>query len=210
MNENADMKTRTALFLTLTLAWGAMDCAFAEEARERDAKEARQLLEFSQRTGSLPNNVAIRVIAHLSGNGPDGEETTFKEAWEFTSNEVHRIVWRCENLEMVYKRDDSRPFNSIVLCKELTDGKAFEIREKKAKGDELMFAGTEFTMGLRSIEILRKEEPILELCECCVAAGFRGADSIAFAALYERLAAHGREAFKALEKATEPKDPDPE
>lgn len=204
------MKTRTTLFLTLALAWSAMDCAFAEEARERNAQEARQLLEFSQRTGVLPNNVAIRVIAHLSGNGPEGEETTFKEAWEFTSNEVHRIVGRIKDQEMVYSRTDSRPFNSVVLCKELTDGKAFEIRERKAKGEELMFAGTEFTMGSRSIEILRNKEPILDLYECCVAAGYRGADSIAFAALYERLAGHGREAFKALEKATEPKDPDPE
>lgn len=200
---------KTQLPLILAVACSVIGSASAEDEREQHTKEARQLLEFSQRTGTLPEGVAIRVVAQLSGhldNGRRGEERTFKEAWEFTSKEVHRIVGRCEDQKFVYRRTDSRPFDSIVLCKELMDGKVFEIEERKAKGDEIMFAGTDFNMGLRSIEILRNGEAILEVYECCALAGFRGEDAIAFAALYERLAAHARETYKSLETAREPEE----
>ena len=159
--------------------------------------------------GLLSDGVVVRVSAHLLGprseNGKesakakDGEvprEKSFDEAWEFTPNQVYRVVWEHKNDKSIYHRVESRPFDSRGLCKDLLDGKALEIKDRKGTNAELMFAGADYTLGCCSIEILRNGETILDLREACVFAGYRETDARAFAALYERLASQASVLFK--------------
>ena len=205
------MKTPIAVILALVSAVLAATSAAAQpDQREQKAMFAKAALQNGQASGSLPKGIVVRVEAHLSR--PDSEnkmvrakaeadgvpfQKELKEVWEFTTDQVHRIVSEQKGKDWVYRRVESRPFDSTHLCKELLEGKAMEIGKRKEDGDVITFAGTDFMFGLRSIEVLSDGEPLLQLCESCVGGGYLGSDACAFGALYEVLARQARELFKA-------------
>lgn len=201
------MKTPITIILTLVFAFVAIQSSSAQQQDGRKLKEieARTLLS----PGAFPKGVVIRVHADMFGSKSGREaaaepkeddapvEKHFREVWEFTSGEVHRVVYEAGKKEGIYRRVESRPFDTKDIWMALTDGTPLEIAARKGKGVEVMFAGTDYVLGMRSIEVLRNGKPILDLCETCVGAGFPGTDAHAFAALYERLAMPARVLFTA-------------
>ena len=128
----------------------------------------------------------------------DVVEEHFKEAWEFTSNQVHRAVWEYDDTkkEGRYKRLESRAFDSKNLCNELLDGKALEIDREGGTGKRVMFVGTPYLFGGRSIEVELNGKTLLDLHEACTSYGYRESNARAFATLYEKLASQARARFK--------------
>jgi hypothetical protein len=187
--------------------------------KEADTKKAvtvvRPLLEEGQASGSLPADVVVRVHANLFGTDDPARaeaeargvvaKESLTETWEFASNQVYRVVPEIADNRpgYVYRRVESRPFDSKGLCKDLIDGKALEIKAEKGKGPRLHFVGTKYIFGGRYIQILRNGETVLHLGESCVSYGYAESDARAFAALYERLASQARALFKS--KADEAK-----
>ena len=58
--------------------------------------DARTLLEKGQASGSLPEGMVIRISACLGESdvkaSGDRVPDELRETWEFTSNQVHRVV----------------------------------------------------------------------------------------------------------------------
>jgi hypothetical protein len=199
----------------------------AEQDAFKDGKkhkpiDVRTLLEEGKASGALPAGVVVRIHANLATSMPadvklrsaaEARGVVFnkklQELWEFTTDHAHRVVMEepphkiGEKFEHVYRRVESRPFDSKGLCKELLDGKALEIQAAKGKGKPLQFVGTHYNVGGRSIEFLRNGETVLYIGEHCTSAGYAESDARAFAALYERLAGQARLLFKS--KADEAK-----
>ena len=178
----------------------------SKDGKRRDPIAVRRLLEEGVASGSLPEGMVIRIGACLggpdkkaSGNGAPDE---LRENWEFTANQVRRIV---PGEEDNASRTESRSFDSKDLCKVLLEGKAIEIRERNGEGPEVGFVGSHYQRGSRSIEVELKGEAILNLLETNGATLdlYRESDARAFGALYERLATQARVLFKS--KAAEAK-----
>jgi hypothetical protein len=182
----------------------------SENGKKREQIAARTLLEEGQASGSLPAGVVVRVAAQLDRSVDEDKKAraeakargvvfqeSLHETWEFTSNQVHRVIMEHKNGDYVYRRVDSRPFDAKNLCKELIDGKAIEIMAREGKGKLMPFVDTNYTVGWRSIEILWNGKTVLELTEGCADGGYAESDARAFAALYERLASQARVLFKA-------------
>ena len=80
-------------FLTTPAAVSADDSS-AKDAAKRPAIEVRALLEKGQATGTWPEGMVIRIGACLGEPSRDRVPAGLTESWEFTSNQVHRVV--CE------------------------------------------------------------------------------------------------------------------
>lgn len=234
------MKHHAIIATTLLAVWLAIP--FHVRAEQEAIKDegshgsvaVRSLLEEAHAAGALPAGVVIRVRADLATAMPadaglrsaaEARGVDFnkklKELWEFTTSQVHRVVMEkashkeVEESDYVYRRIESRPFDSTEICGELLDGKALEIAARKGRGREVMFAGTHFNIGGRSIEILRNGETILDLGEHCAVAGYAESDARAFGALYELLASQARAEFSPKvgaaqappKTAAQPRDP---
>jgi hypothetical protein len=201
--------TMKALYISMQLA-GLLaipgpvraDQAPSMKATKREPMDARTLLKKGEASGSMPEGMVVRIGACLGA--PDVKASgdrvpeELKEMWEFTSNQVHRVVIESTLGKLVYHRVESRPFDSRGICKELLEGKAIEIQARKGKGPKVAFLGTSYQLGSRFIEVVWNGKTILDLHESC-AAGldlYRESDARAFGALYERLASQARVSFK--------------
>jgi hypothetical protein len=176
-------------------------------------KEAdiRAILAAGQR-GNLPAGVFIRVEAQLSRSVPvdaalraqaerKGVDFTkaLRETWEFTSNRAYRVVVETpgKNGEsIVYRRVESTPFDSRSICKAMLDARIFTIGDEE-EGERQHFAGTDYDVGHRSIELFVDGKSAFHVGESCTVAGFAENDARAFAALYETLASKARGTFTA-------------
>ena len=173
----------------------------SHDGKSAEPINARTLLEKGQATGSLPEEMIVRVGACLGAAdvkaAGDQEAEFFKETWEFTSNQVHRAVADSKDKKVIYRRVESRPFDSKGLCKELLDGNAIEIQARKGVGPEIAFVGSNYHAGSRWIEVEWKGKTVLDLGECDgpLLVLYRESDARAFGALYERLASQARAAF---------------
>ncbi|MCY3018730.1 MAG: hypothetical protein NTW87_06835 [Planctomycetota bacterium] len=174
----------------------------SKDGTSKGPMDARTLLEKGKASGSLPEGMVVRIAACLgdadakASGGREPDE--LKEMWEFTSNQVHRVVLESKEGKLVYHRVESRPFDSKGICKDLLDGRAIEIQARKGEGPEIALAGTIYRHGSRSIEVEWKGETILDLHETNGPALdlYRETDARAFGALYERLAGQARVLFK--------------
>jgi hypothetical protein len=171
----------------------------AKDGKKREPVDVRALFEKGIASGSLPEGMLIRLGACLGG--PDekaaknGAPNEMRESWEFTANEVRRIV---PGEEDNASRAESRPFDSKDLCKLLLEGKAIEIRARKGEGPEVGFVGSGYEIGSRSIEVVWKGETVLTLIETNgpTLHLYRESDARAFGALYEKLATQARVLFQ--------------
>jgi len=171
----------------------------SKDGKKREPVDVRALLEKGVASGSLPEGMVIHIGACLGG--PDetasknGAPNELRESWEFTANQVRRIVPGEENNA---SRAESRPFDSKDLCKIFLDGKAIEIRARKGEGPEVGFVGSGYEIGSRSIEVMWKGETVLTLIETNGPALhlYRESDARAFGALYEKLARKARVLFQ--------------
>jgi hypothetical protein len=169
----------------------------AKVKQNTSVMDARTLLEAGQVSGVWPEGMVVRIGACLGesdvqaagGQVPD----ELRERWEFTSNQVHRVV-----IEDDKEKKQSHPFDSKGICKDLLEGKAIEIQARKGTGPKVVLLGTTYRRGSRSIEVVCKGEIILDLHETNGPAfdAYRETDARAFGALYERLASQARAAFK--------------
>ncbi len=192
----AMMICATTIFAVLLAFQGPLlaadDLTKAEEST--GATDVGALLEKGRAAGSLPEGMIVRIAACLGAADakPAGESAVdeLKETWEFTANEVHRVVAKSNKDQTTYRRVESHAFDSKDICKDLLDGKAIEIESGKGEGPEVGLVGTRYHLGSRSIEVVWKGKTILHLYESR-AAGlklYRESDARAFGALYERLA----------------------
>jgi hypothetical protein len=169
--------------------------------KKHEPIDIRTLLEKGQASGSLPEGMVIRIGACLGASdvkaSGDRVSEQLKETWEFTSNQVHRVVFEYKEDKITYHRVESRPFDSKGICKDLLEGKAIEIRARKGEGPKVGFVGTSYHLGSRSIEVVWNGETILDLHEIRAAFPdlYRESDARAFGALYERLASQARVLF---------------
>jgi hypothetical protein len=209
------MKFKITLYvMTLLAGWlvvaGPVRAAqdSSKDGKKHEPIDARTLLEAGQASRSLPAGVVVHVYADLFRTDSENKkaradaeargvvfEKSLTETWEFTSNQVYRVVVEIENDRSTYRRVESRPFDSKGLCKELIDGKALKIQSSTENGETLRFVGTSYDHGRRFIEILRNGEKVFEIGECGAVA-YAESDARAFAALYERLASQARVLFK--------------
>ena len=175
----------------------------SKDSKKGEAVDVRALFEKGQASGSLPEGMVIRFGACLGG--PDkkasrnGAPNELRENWEFTANQVRRIVRGEEDSD---SRTESRFFDSKDLCKMLLEGKAVEIRARKGEGPEVGFVGSGYDAGSRSIEVVWKGETVLTLGETNgpFLYLYRESDARAFGALYEKLARQARIVFQAQAK----------
>jgi hypothetical protein len=166
--------------------------------------DARILLEAGRATGSLPKGVVVHLSANMTRLPSQtrkhgaGVEKTFKERWEFTPNRIDRIVEipGRNGGNATRERAESLPLDTSNICKELLDGRILTIGEDDT-GKRENFIGTDYDIGHRSIEITLNGKSMLYVGESCVVAGYAENDARAFAALYEKLASHARDAFEA-------------
>ncbi len=151
----------------------------------------------------MPRDMVVRLSACLGETDEtapaDKAPKLLVETWEFTPNQVHRVVVKYKDGQPVYDRVESHPFDSRNFCKDLLDGKAIETRARKGKGPETAFVGTAYHRGSRVIEVVWQGKTVLALLETNGAflSLFKESDARAFGALYERLANQARSQFKA-------------
>jgi hypothetical protein len=175
-----------------------------KDGKKQEPLDVRTLLEKGRASGSLPEGMVIRIGACLGASdvkaSGDRVPEELKETWEFTSNQVHRVVFEYKKDKSTYNRVESRPFDSKGICKDLLEGKAIEIQARKGEGPEVAFVGTSYHLGSRFIAVVWKGETILDLHETNGAFLdlYRESDARAFGALYERLASELRAAFRII------------
>jgi hypothetical protein len=174
----------------------------AKDGKKQGPIDVRTLLEKGRASGSLPEGMVIRIGACLGepavkGSGERVSEE-LKETWEFTSNQVHRVLSEYKEDKITYRRVESRPFDSKGICKDFLEGKAIEIQARKGEGPKVALVGTPYQRGSRSIEVVWNGETILDLLETNgpVLDVYRESDARAFGALYQRLASQSRVLFK--------------
>ena len=208
------MNTKIALLTVAVLGsiFSLSSSVFSEEPviNERQARRenVRKLLEQGQKDGSLPEGVVIRVNAHFYSADQDKIdeakargvvlENTLVETWEFTSKEVHRLVYEEDQQgKWDFRKVDSLPFDSKLLCKELLDGQFLEIGTGKGKGEPTQYVGTHFHTGGRSVAFYQagEKESSVSIGEHCTHAGYPESDARLLGELYEKLAKQAREKF---------------
>ena len=121
-----------------------------------------------------------------------------RETWEFTSDRAYRVVVETPGKSghaKVYRRVESAAFDSSRICKEMLDAKIFTIGDEE--GERQHFAGTDYDVGHRSIELFVNGKSAFFVGESCADAGYAENDARAFAALYETLASKARGVFTA-------------
>lgn len=204
------MRCNTTHFATMLLAGllAVFSSVRAEQEPAKDRKqleplEVRALLEKGRASGSLPEGMVIRVSCCLGERKVDANEGVselLKETWEFTTDQVRRIVSENGNDDEgngTRKRADSRLFDSKNICQELLEGQVIEIHAAKGEGPEVAFASCSYCRGHRSLQVELNGETILELLEVDgpYLKLYRETDARAFGALYEKLASQARVAF---------------
>lgn len=159
--------------------------------------DVRKLLKQADESGHLPAGVVVRVQAHMFWRAGTSDETEFRECWEFTTDEVHRVVRDSKDNEVVYRREKSLTFDSKRLCRDLANGRLLEIRDNQGPGKPVRFALAfeDYDHGERSIEGLVDGKPVIHLRESHSSPGYLEQHARSFAALYERLASQARAAF---------------
>lgn len=164
--------------------------------------DVRELLEKGQASGSLPEDMVVRIGACM-GEADEkalglGAPQELHETWEFTSHRVYRVDPGAGTADHPHPRVESRPFDSKGLCRDLLEGKAIQIRARKGSGPEVVLAGTVYGRGSRSIEVIWRGKVILDLYETNgpMLDAYRESDARAFGALYERLAGQARVLFR--------------
>ena len=168
-----------------------------EKGQDEALNDIRTLLTRADDSGSLPPRVAVRVDADLWNSGDESKR--LKETWEFTAKHVHRVVREKVGNETVYRRAESKPFDTKDICNTLLDGGIHAIATQEGMGEWLHFVGTEFDYGHRSIEIFVDGKSAMQVSESCADAGFAASNARAFANLYELLASAARAAFRHAE-----------
>ena len=177
-----------------------------KKGKEARPQDLRLILESGKNAQALPQEVVIRIGACLGESdvkaSSDRVPDELRETWEFTSNQVHRVVFDYKKDKSTYKRVESRPLDSKGICKDLLEGKAIEIQARKGEGPEVGFVGTRYHRGSRSIEVVWNGETILNLHETNgpFLGLYRESDARAFGALYERLARQARGTFDKRER----------
>lgn len=156
----------------------------------------QRLLKEARVSGTLPEGVVLRVRADMGKTGTDAGIRQ-EEQWEFADGAVHRLVIATVDGKHVLKRVESRPCDARALCAIALEGKLCDMEDMEGEGKSVLFAGTAYDVGLRSIEVLRDGKTLLEVGECCVFGGYPETKARAFAALYEELASLARRAFAA-------------
>ena len=175
----------------------------SNDEKSKDPKEVRTILEKGAASGSLPEDMVVYVRACLgeadAKGGGDREPDELREMWEFSSNQVSRVVLEFKDNKYSHQRVESRPFDSKGICKNLLDGKAIEIQARKGEGPEAAFVGTRYHRGSRSIAVEWKGHSILDLHETNgpFLDLYHESDARAFGILYEDLAAQAATAYKA-------------
>jgi hypothetical protein len=195
-------------FWTLIVLIGISSCCSAQQptagqdpakdGKKQEPMDARTLLENGRASGSLPEGMIIRIGACLGAKDEKapGDEL-LQESWEFTSTQVHRVVYEYGKDKGTYNRVESHPFDSKGLCKDLLEGKAIEIQARRGEGPEVGFVGSGYHHGSRSIEVVWNGTTLLDLGETNGPALhlYRESDARAFGALYTRLASQVRALF---------------
>jgi len=200
---------RLSVLVGILLAFSSAPGGAEEKPAVLKEADLRAILEAGQRA-SLPAGVFIRVEAQLSRAVPadavlraeaerKGVDFTksLRETWEFTSHRVYRVVVETpekSGARKVYRRVESAPFDSRSICKEMLDAKIFTLGDEE-EGEHLHFAGTDYDIGHRSIELFVNGKSAFHVGESCADAGFAENDARAFAALYETLASKPRGMF---------------
>ena len=164
--------------------------------------DVRKLLKQADEAGRLPAGVVGRVWSQMLWKAGTSKEDKSSEAWEFTSDKVHRIVRGVKGNSVIYRRDKSLPFDSERLCRELADGRILEIRDNKGAGEPVRFALAleGYDQGERSIEILVDETPVIRLGESHLSPGYLEPHARNFATLYEKLASQAQAVFAEPER----------
>jgi hypothetical protein len=163
-----------------------------EQGQDEGLDDIRTLLKKGDDSGSLPRHVTVRVVANLWNS----DDKHLKETWEITAEHVHRVVLERVGNEAVYRRAESRPYDSKHTCRLLLDGGIHAIATQEGMGEPLQFVGTEFEYGHRSIEILVDGQSAMLVGESCACGGFAASNARAFANLYEKLASEARSTFR--------------
>lgn len=203
------MKSKLTLCLVLVLCglgvgFGSISAndSPATNGKKLSPAEFRNLLEKGQASGALPEGMVIRVSACLGelkeGVPKDGNPDLLKETWEFTRDQVRRIVLEDSDEGDQRERVDAVSFDSRNLCRELLDGRAIEIHAELGTGEEIGFVGSSYARGSRSIEIQFQGETVMTLTETngpCLKL-YRESDAREFGKLYEQLAVQARTRFK--------------
>lgn len=215
------MKLCTCVFAGAALTVALSMLGIAAEKRAVDSANAvsddyadlRSLLRKGRSSDALPAGVVLRVETQLSKSvpvdearlpeaGPQGREagTSLRETWEFSADQVHRVATenpKDQNArgKRIYRRIESKPYEPKGICKELLDADIFALADRQGEGP-VHFAGTGCDIGHRQISILLNGSEAFSVGESCAVAGFAQDDAEAFAALHNKLAARGRNAFK--------------
>lgn len=215
------MKLSTCVFAggALTVAFSMMGIAAEKRAVEPanavsdEYADLLALLRKGRSSDALPAGVVLRLEAQLSKSvpadearppeaGPQGRNAgkSLRETWEFTGDQVHRVAIENPNDQnargkRIYRRIESKPYEPKGICKELLDADIFVLADRQGSG-LVHFAGTGCDVGHRQISILVNDNEEFSVGESCAVAGFSQDDAEAFAALYNKLAARGRNAFK--------------
>jgi hypothetical protein len=202
---------RLPLLVGILVAFSSALGGAEEKLEVLKEADLRAILEAGQK-GKLPADVFIRVQADLSHSVPaDAAERAqaerkgvdftkaLRETWEFTSDRAHRVVVEAPGKSgegSVYRRVESAPCDSSRICKEMLDASIFTLGDEE-EGEHQNFAGTDYDVGHRSIELFVKGKSAFFVGESCAVAGYAEKDAKAFAALYEALASKARGKFAA-------------
>lgn len=215
------MKDSTCVFagIALTLALSMMGTAAEQRtvdpanAASDEYADLRALLRKGRSSDALPAGVVLRLDADLSKSVPVDETLapdartqgrdavkSLRETWEFSGDQVHRVVIESPKDETargkrVYRRIGSKPCEPKGICKDLLDADIFALADRQGEGS-VHFSGTGCDIGHRQITILVNGNEEFSVGESCAVAGFSQVDAEAFAVLYNKLAARGRTAFK--------------
>ncbi|MEQ1883364.1 MAG: hypothetical protein ABL878_20620 [Burkholderiales bacterium] len=104
----------------------------SKDGKKGEPVDVRVLFEKGLASDALPEGMVIRLGACLGGPAEKGSgnrvPNELRENWEFTANQVRRIVPGEEDKD---SRAESRSIDSKDLCKVLLDGKAIEIRPER-------------------------------------------------------------------------------
>ena len=147
-----------------------------------------------------PRGMVVRLEAAMSGSKQrDGDwEQELREIWEFSGEQVHRVTIvhpPGDSGSRLYRRVQSLPMDCRKFIRPLRDAELDRLADGEGEGDLLLFAGTDFAVGHRSLVVLIDGQPVVELIECCAFASMAESDALKFADLYEKLAVPARDAF---------------
>lgn len=164
---------------------------YAQDTQSLAKSQLDQQIRKASRMGLLPEGFRLCLQANMW----NGEEKV-QEKWEFTYDKVHRYDAVTEKGRVKYKLQESRPYDTSKLCQILVKGQALEFEDIDGEGDTVLFAGTHFEFGDRSVCLYLGKEQTHLMCEACVAPGYKETKAKKFASLYNQLAALAKDTMK--------------